>query len=468
VLYKRQFNYWYNIIMRKYRYFLSIGILLFAWQAYGEVIAPLPENTPSERINSVHGITAMARMDGNPLPDITGKLSLEDCVALALANSPSAVSAQLQKDAAQVELNVAKSEFLPTASAGASESYNTHKTDYFSTHESAASNVYAEATLSIRGITEIARNVKMKQVSLQQAELRLKNVRNDIIRKVKKNYYALLSANRAVEIRTQSRDVYKEQYERTSEYFRLGLRPKVDVTTAEVNLNNEELRLIRAKNAVKTASASLANVLGVTTARLLDIEEIDDFDKFEISLEDAVQTAYENRPDVDSSRLDITLGQMKLNQAKSAYFPTFSFAAGFSKNGDTFKLDNEDARLSVGVELPLFNAFKTYNGVKQAKISLENIQNTNRSLLNDVFLEVQNAHIKMQEAAESIPIAELNTSKAKENLNLAQGRYNEGISDIIELKDAEAAYTDAEISLLTARYDYGAAVADLKQAMGTY
>ena len=53
-------------------------------------------------------------------------------------------------------------------------------------------------------------------------------------------------------------------------------------------------------------------------------------------------------------------------------------------------------------------------------------------------------------------------------MELARGRYNEGIGDMIELKDAEVAYTDAQISLLTARYDYGSAVADLKQAMGTY
>lgn len=131
-------------------------------------------------------------------------------------------------------------------------------------------------------------------------------------------------------------------------------------------------------------------------------------------------------------------------------------------------MDNEDARLAVGIEIPIFNAFKTYNGVKQAKLNLESTQNNTRSLLNNVFLEVQNAYIKMEEAKESIPIAELNAEKAKENLELSQGRYNEGIGDIIELKDAEVAYTDAELSLLTARYDYAAAVADLKQAMGTY
>ena len=88
-------------------------------------------------------------------------------------------------------------------------------------------------------------------------------------------------------------------------------------------------------------------------------------------------------------------------------------------------------------------------------------------MLNDVFLEVQSAYINLQEAAQSIPLAQLNVEKARENLGLAQGRYNEGIGDVIELKDAEVAYTDAELSLLTARYDYALAVADLKQAMGT-
>lgn len=405
--------------------------------------------------------------DGKPLPDINGKLTLEDCIRIALANSPQAVNAQLNLQNAYVNLNLAKSEFLPTATAGASQGYTNGKTDGSSRTDHGSSDVYAQAQLSISGITDIARNVKTQQLALEQAQLNLESVKNDIIRTIKNNYYALISAVRAVAIRTQSRDLYKDQYERAAEYFRLGLRPKVDVTTAEVNLNNEELSLIRAKNLVKTASAQLANSMGVTTPKALDIEEILSFEKFEMPFDQAVKTAYENRPDVLSAQTDIRISQIKLNQAKAGFFPTFSFSAGFSKYGDDFSLDNEETKLMASVEIPIFNAFKTYNGVKQAKISLENTLNTNRSLLNDVFLEVQSAYIKMQEAAESIPIAELNVEKAKENLDLSRGRYNEGIGDIIELKDAEVAYTDAELSLLTARYDYASAVADLKQAMGT-
>ena len=192
------------------------------------------------------------------------------------------------------------------------------------------------------------------------------------------------------------------------------------------------------------------------------------FDQPDLTLEQAVKTAYENRPDVQSSVLDLRLGNLKVSQSKAGYFPTVSLSAGYTKSGDSLYLDSENAHVGVGIEIPLFNAFKTYNSVKQANIALENTRNNSRSLLNNVFLEVQNAYIALDEAAESIPLAELNAQKAKENMELARGRYNEGIGDMIELKDAEVAYTDAQISLLTARYDYGSAVADLKQAMGAY
>lgn len=398
---------------------------------------------------------------------LAGELTLEDCIRIALENSPKVRSAQLGVQEAHVGLNLARSEFLPTASLGASQSYTISKPAGSSTADHGSSNVYAEAQWAISGLTEKGRAVKIQKLQLEQAELELTNQTNQIVRTVKRAYYALLSATRTVNIRTKSRDLYQDQYERSAEYYKQGLRPKMDVTTAEVNLNNEKLRLIRAQNQVKTASATLANAMGITTNHQLQLADIEKLEEVDIPFDQAVKTAYENRPDILSAQTNAKIGQIRLNQAKFAYFPTLSLSAGFRKYDEDFKLDNEESRLMVALEFPIFNAFKTYNGVKQARINLERVNNTNRSLLNDVFLEVQNAYIALQEAAQSIPIAELNVEKAKENLDLAQGRYNEGIGDVIELKDAEVSYTDAELSLLTARYDYAAAVADLKQAMGT-
>ncbi|MBR4592430.1 MAG: TolC family protein [Elusimicrobiaceae bacterium] len=397
---------------------------------------------------------------------LAGTLTLEDCIRIALAHSPKAVSANLAVQEAQVQVNLARGEFLPTVSAGASQGYTVSKLDGRSTSDVGTSNAHAQAQLAISGFTDKVRAVKISKMQLEQAELELNGQVNSIARNVKKAYYALASSMRAVDIRQKSRDLYQEQYDRSAEFYKQGLRPKVDVTTAEVNLNNEKLRLIRAQNTVKTASANLANAMGITTPHQLQVAEVTEVEKWDIPFDEAVKTAYQNRPDILSAKTNAKIGQIRVNQAKAGYFPTFSFSAGFNKYSDDLRLDNEETKLMVSVEIPIFSAFKTYNSVKQAQLNLEKINNSNRSLLNDVFLEVQNAYIGMQESAESIPIAQLNVTKAKENLDLAQGRYNEGIGDIIELKDAEVAYTDAELSLLTARYDYAAAVADLKQAMG--
>lgn len=400
--------------------------------------------------------------------ELKGPLSLEDCVQIARANSPSAVAAQLALQEAQINLNLSKAEFLPTVRAGISESYSSDKPNGGSTMDYGSSSSYAQAELTLSAITEKIRAVKIQKLSLEQAQLALESQTNEITRNVRQAYYALVSATRAVNIRTASRDLYQDQYERASEYFRLGLRPKVDVTTAEVNLNNEKLKLIRAQNLVKTASASLANTMGIVTSKVLEVEEINDFEKFTLTFDEAVELAYANRPDIRSSQAGLKISQIQVNQAKAGLFPTFTFGAQYGKYGNDSYIENDSARLTASVEIPIFSAFKSYNGVKKAKVNFEKMQNTYRDLVNNVFSDVQKAYINMQEAEESIPIAELNVQKAKENLELSQGRYNEGIGDSIELKDAEVAYTDAELNLLTARYDYASAVANLKQAMGTY
>ena len=425
--------------------------------------APLLQQAQAE---AAAALAALPDPDA-PLPSLDEKLTVHDCVRIALANSPRVISAQLAVESAAVTLSNAKAAFLPTASFSAQQEYTNSKIPPAARSDSGDTTASVNADLSISGITDLVREIKTQKLELQRAQMDLCDTENEIIAQVKSAYYALLSAQRTVVIRTQSRDLYQEQYDRTKAFYDEGLRPKVDVTTAEVNLNNEVLSLIRAKNAVKTQTSNLANVMGVTRNKPFVLDDTIEAEPFTLTFEEALAQAYANRPDVRSSKTALQISEIALNQAKAAYWPTFTLGASFSKSGDEFRLDNDQTRLYAGVEIPIFSALRVYNGVKQARINLSSAQNSDRSLANDVFMEVQNAFIALNEAAESIPVAESTVERAKENLELAQGRYNEGIDDMIALKDAEVAYTDSELSLLTARYDYAVALAELKQAMGT-
>ncbi|MBR3632436.1 MAG: TolC family protein [Elusimicrobiaceae bacterium] len=414
---------------------------------------------------SVQAIQALADEAGE-LPSLDGELTVQDCVRIALANSPKAISARLAVQSAAVSLSNAKNVLLPKVSAEIQTGATNTKIAGAPRNNDQQVSSSIDASLSISGLTDIGRTIRTQQLALEQAQLSLANTENAIVASVKNAYYALLAAQRTVQIRTQSRDLYQDQYDRTKAFYDQGLRPKVDVTTAEVDLNNAILSLIRATNLAKTKNSTLANVMGVTHAEEFKLNGEIETEEFTYTFEQALTQAYAQRPDVHSSKTGLRIQEIKLTQAKAAYWPTFTMGAVFSKSGDEFKLDNDQTRLFAGVEIPIFSALKVYNGVKQAKINLASAQNSDRSLSNDVYLEVQNAFVKLNEAAESIPVAVSNVEKAKENMELAQGRYNEGIGDMISLKDAQVAYTNAELSLLTARYDYAVALAELKQAMG--
>ncbi|MBR3899132.1 MAG: TolC family protein, partial [Elusimicrobiaceae bacterium] len=452
------------IMMKKLICLLYAGLWLCLPLSAQETESPLIEQAQSE---AQQALLSLQEETQAPLPSLDSQLSVHDCVRIAMANSPRAVSARLAVESAAISLSNAKNVLLPTLSAGANTGYtNTNLPGKERANETATSSSI-DASLSISGITDIGRNIRTQRLQLAQTRMSLCEVENAIVADVKSAYYALMAAQRAVQIRTQSRDLYQDQYNRTKAFFDQGLRPKVDVTTAEVNLNNEILGLIRAKNLVKTQNAKLANVMGVPRDTPFVLDDYIEAEEIDFTFEEALTRAYENRPDVQSSKLGLQIREIKLTQAKAGYWPTFTMGASFSKSGDEFRFDSDQTKLFAGVEIPIFSAFKISNNVKQAKVDLASAQNSDRSLANDVYLEVQNAFIRLNEAAESIPVAASTAERAKENMDLARGRYNEGIGDIITLKDAEVSYTDAELNLLTARFDYAVALAELKKAMGT-
>ena len=87
--------------MRKRILFL-IGFLSAATLVQGKIIAPQTPPAPQDASAQVHGLAVQTRTDGTQLPDINGLLTLQDCIDLALANSPAMIAAQLAAQNARV------------------------------------------------------------------------------------------------------------------------------------------------------------------------------------------------------------------------------------------------------------------------------------------------------------------------------------------------------------------------------
>ncbi len=307
--------------------------------------------------------------------------------------------------------------------------------------------------------------VKAQDYNLKSSRSDLENVSQQITFKVKQAYYGVLQAERNREVALETVEQTQKHLDQAQGFYQVGRSPKFDVTKAEVDFSNAQLNLLKAENNLKIAKATLNNAIGITQS--LDYEVVDNlsFQPYQTSFDDALQAAYQDRPDLESNLLKQKSAQESIKNSAIGYLPVVSGTAAYNWAGKDFPLqDGWD--LGINLNLPLFNGLLTKYQVDQSKANY-NIAKANESYLRQsIYLEVQQAYLNLQAVADSIPIAELTVKQAQENLDLANGRYSAGVGNPIEVADAELAYSNARLTYNQALYDYKIAQATLEKAVG--
>jgi outer membrane protein TolC len=122
--------------------------------------------------------------------------------------------------------------------------------------------------------------------------------------------------------------------------------------------------------------------------------------------------------------------------------------------------------VGVGLNLSLFEGFRTTYRVQEEMRNYYVIRAQEEETKQAVALEVETSYLRLVESEERIKATEAALTAARENLDLANGRYQVGVGTIIEVTDAQTLYTDAQTSNIQSIYDYKTAEAQLIRAMG--
>ncbi|XRK16487.1 outer membrane protein TolC [Elusimicrobium posterum] len=130
-------------------------------------------------------------------------------------------------------------------------------------------------------------------------------------------------------------------------------------------------------------------------------------------------------------------------------------------------MDWENGSVGLSLSWAIFDGLKTTSKVSEAKATYTATKYTEEATRQNIIKEVTQAYANLVEAKERIPVAALNTDKAKENLDIASGRYKVGIGNSIEVKDAEVSYRNAELEYVKSLSDYRIAKANILKSMGS-
>jgi outer membrane protein len=216
---------------------------------------------------------------------------------------------------------------------------------------------------------------------------------------------------------------------------------------------------------LKVAKVTLNNTMGVPNAPDYLVEDNLGFEKYDITFPQAVETAYTNRPDLQSVIATRKSAERSIDLAKTGYYPALIGSAGYNYAGNDFPLE-KGWNIGAALTLPIFNGFLTKNQVEEAKANLGIAKANEETLRQSILLDVQQAYLNLTVAEESISNTELTMKQSTENLEIANGRYAAGVGNPIEVSDAEVLLAAAKAAYNQSLYDYKVARASLEKAMG--
>ena len=394
-------------------------------------------------------------------------LTLDDCVAIALANNPQVVASQQNVVTAEAGVTRARSSYYPQLRLSAAQGLpglGLGTLDYRSPQRK------SQLELSLR--MDIWRLGRDKAVEQAKADLRAAQFEHaatvqDLVETVARNYYAALAAKQLVDVAQAGVESAREHLQQVKERIRLGAAADVDVYPAEDDLARAELDLIDARGGYRAALAQLKFSMGLPQDVTLELAEAPARLEERIpALDEALQVALERRPDVQASSAAVQAQVYAWKQARLRGRPMIGVSGELDRRYTDWRGQNL-GNVRVDLSWTIFDGHASEAEELSAQARLVRSRAELQRVINLVGFDVENALIEVERARERVLASEKSVAAAQARLDAAQGKYRAGVGIILEVIDARAALTSAQASRVRAQYDYQVALVGLQRAMGT-
>jgi outer membrane protein len=307
--------------------------------------------------------------------------------------------------------------------------------------------------------------VDTAQYNLKAANSDAETTLQTVVVNVQQAYFGLQQAQRLVIVNEEALMQFQKHLDLAKGRFKAGVAPKIDVTTAEVDLSNAQLNLITARNNLSVARVTMNNAMGVLTADPYRVQEPEALGPYQVALNEAVASAMQLRPEMISQRAQERSAETAIKAAQGGYLPTVTSSAAYSYNGTDFPLVY-NWNVAGTVNIPIFSGYLTQQQVAQARANLFKTKANGEVLKQNILLEVNQALLNLEAAKERLQVTAVTVVQAKERLAQVEGRYKAGLSNAIEVTDAEVALVNAQVNDVVALSNYQSAKAALDKAMG--
>lgn len=401
-------------------------------------------------------------------------LSLKDCIAVALKQSPLVRSSGLDVKAAQESLRVSKGALFPRIDLNGLYMKENQPVPYVPaqsiTVPAKFSDEFYSWGLYLRmPLYEGGRLVKQVEVSRMEREIqssREKFTLQDVVANVTNTFNKLLQLKDLKKAQERSVKALESQHKNVDALVRTGRTAKVELLRIDVQLASERQNLVRTVEAIIRARETLAFLMGISKDDIPDIEGFLTAGKG--IAEDNIDGLIKARPDVVAALRRVGQERLKVAAASGKRYPSIAIVGDYGNRARTAFRDREEIwEAGVLASINLFDGGIISAEIEREKVLLKKAEEELRLTELRARLETDNALSSLREAEARLHVAQSAVAQAEESSRIEGLKYKTGAGTITDTLLAQSARSLADANYYQALYDYNTAIVEFKKATGT-
>ncbi len=434
-------------------------------------------------------IALSAHAQGNPPPRTTGlqsvpsgpatsevvHLTLRDAITMALRYNLGEIESSENSRIARGQRLQALSKLLPQVSAGVFENVEQFSAATLGIRSALVPRVigpfsYSEAQASLSQTLfslESIQRFRAAHTAEQAAQLTYHDTLDVVTLAIGNAYLQVIEA--ASRIDAAEAEVRNAQalYDQAVDEFHAGTSAKIDVTRSAVQLHTEQYRLSIARNDFAISKLNLARGIGLPLGQAFDLADRLPYADLEpATVDEALRSAYKARSDFLAALSSLKSAQQELSAVRAERYPVLATAGTYGVEGSTFNHSHGAFNFQAGLSVPVFTGGRIKGDLTRAEAVLRQRRAEAENLRGQIDYDVRTAFLDLQAAKEQVAVARENVDLANENLERSKERFSAGVTDSVEVVQAQQSLSSANDQYIASLYSHNLAKLQLARALG--
>jgi len=313
----------------------------------------------------------------------------------------------------------------------------------------------------------IIRRIRASRAGLDGAKKDLDATRDQVRERVARAYLTCLRADAALESAQSNIDLSGALVKLADSQKTAGTGTGIEVTRAQVQLANDRQRLIVAENDLRRATLELLRTMGLSLEGAVQFTDKLAYQMVDVTaVEAALKTARDARTDLKSQKQKEETARLNYGTVQGERLPSVSAFGDYGAIGRDPVASRGTHTVGVTLKIPLFDGGRRDARRRDSEIQYREEQIRTRDLEQQVELEVREALDSLRSAQSQVEAAREGLNLAQNELDQARRRYQAGVTNSIEVTDAQTRLDRARDNQIAALYNYNLARVDLATATG--